>query len=212
MKSQSITARIQKEIKKSPQKAAVLAGLFLVAIWFWAPLVGKWMPGWKSKPKRNDAEIGLVAHAAQSTSSPQSGGETNWQAKAKNMQEHPRMSSAELPEHTLDPFRKTETTDLRKPTDEVAAPEVVAPTKPDDLFVRSVIVGRSRSIARINQANYEVGDVIRSGQGEDFVVSSIEPTGVILARNGEKFDLPLKLFEASQSDHTIVLRNGSRQP
>ena len=40
--------RLQKEIKASPQKAAILAVLGVVALYFWAPLLAGWIP--RSEP------------------------------------------------------------------------------------------------------------------------------------------------------------------
>lgn len=213
MKSQSLIARIKKEVQKSPQKAAVLAGLFLVALWFWAPLVKKWLPAMKSKSTPSDVAIHSHLDAAPQASPQTPGAEIDWRTWAKRMDENPRMRSADIPADSLDPFRKREVAAVDNSTDQTAAPVAAANPQPDDLFVRSVIVGRRRAIARINQANYEVGDVVQSNQGVDFVVSAIVPSGVILARNGEKFDLPLKTYDlAEESDHTLVMRPGSSRP
>ncbi|EAQ79676.1 hypothetical protein [Blastopirellula marina] len=212
MKSQSLIPRIKKEIQKSPQKAAVLAGLFLIAIWFWTPLVIKWMPAMKSKPASSAVAKVQPLVVTPKASAPTTEDDMNWRTWAKRMKENPRMQSADLPKDSLDPFRKQKVAVSESPADKIAAPVAVVAPRPDDLFVRSVIVGRKRAIARINQANYEVGDVVQSNQGADFVVSSIEPTGVILARNGEKFDLPLKTYDAIESNHTLVMRQGSQQP
>lgn len=212
MKSQSLIARIKKEIQKSPQKAAVLAGLFLVALWFWAPLVKKWLPAMKSKPTPDGVAIDPSLAVTPSASPQPSGTAADWRTLAKRANENPRMRSADIPEGSLDPFRKQEVAQTEQPQ-AVAAPVAEANPQPNDLFVRSVIVGRKRAIARINQTNYEVGDVVQSNQGVNFVVSEIEPTGVILARNGEKFDLPLKTYDwVEEPDHTYVMRPGSTRP
>ena len=42
MSSGSLASRIRREAKSRPQKAAVLAILGVVALYFWAPLVMKW--------------------------------------------------------------------------------------------------------------------------------------------------------------------------
>ncbi|UUO08864.1 hypothetical protein M4951_11230 [Blastopirellula sp. J2-11] len=212
MKSQSLIPRIKKEIQKSPQKAAVLAGLFLIAIWFWTPLVIKWMPAMKSKAASSAVAIVQPLIATPEAAAPTTTDDMNWRTWAKRMKENPRMQSADLPKDSLDPFRKQQAAVSESPADTVAAPVAVVATKPEDLFVRSVIVGSKRAIARINQANYEVGDVVHSNQGADFVVSSIEAAGVILARNGEKFDLPLKTYDAVESNHTLVMRQGTLEP
>ncbi len=46
--------RLRRELTASPKKAAMLGLLLLVAVWFWAPLVGKWMG-------RKDDETPLTA-------------------------------------------------------------------------------------------------------------------------------------------------------
>ncbi|TWT31388.1 hypothetical protein [Blastopirellula retiformator] len=212
MKSQSLVARIKKEIQKSPQKAAVLAGLFLVALWFWAPLVKKWLPASKSS---STPETAALVPTTTTTPQGSAGGnqkETNWRAWAKRMRENPRMKSAAIPKGSLDPFRTRKIAVKADPKEEVAAPVVASSPKPDDLFVRSVIVGRQRAIARINQSNYEVGDVIQTARGVNFVISEIQPTGVVLARGGETFDLPIKTYDVNQSDKTLVMRQGTLQP
>ncbi|MCC9604553.1 hypothetical protein LOC68_27450 [Blastopirellula sp. JC732] len=212
MKSQSLVARIKKEVQKSPQKAAVLAGLFLVALWFWAPLVKKWLPASKSRPAPSDVAIEQPLAATPQPQASSAGNEMNWRTWSKRMKENPRMKSAELPKGSLDPFRKIQVAAAEDPKENVAAPVAEVKPTPDDLFVRSVIVGRTRAIARINQANYEVGDVVQTAQGVSFVISAIEPNGVILARDGETFDLHLKTYDVNESDKTLVLRQGTLQP
>ena len=39
----NLVKRLRREITASPKKAAVLGISFVIAIWFWAPLIGKWI-------------------------------------------------------------------------------------------------------------------------------------------------------------------------
>lgn len=54
---QGLGNRLKRDVAKSPAKIAVLGLVILVAIWYWAPLIGSWLPGGGTTEASDNLEV-----------------------------------------------------------------------------------------------------------------------------------------------------------
>lgn len=111
----SLGKRLKRELVKSPAKAALLGLVCLIALWYWAPILGDCLTGASNAPadivvkpaETVGPDIGLIATAKENV------GKTistvcNWQSLAEWLDEDPRAKPAVATEGYRDPFRRAE--------------------------------------------------------------------------------------------------------
>ncbi|PQO25990.1 hypothetical protein C5Y96_21300 [Blastopirellula marina] len=217
---QKHTNQLTREIKRNPAKAAVLGGLLLVAIWFWYPLVQKWMGSGTRSVANKTEEQDLVIPQATTLPTPEASaapkqapiGKTDWRSIAQQISDDPWMKKGTLRHENFDPFfpepePKTILTSTRVETD--STPDLDVPPETAGLVVTSVIVGGRVPIARINNQNYRVGDTIRATDANiQYTLVQVHPWGVSLKGSQRVHELPID--EVTLTDnHRLVLRNGN---
>ncbi len=217
---QKTTNQLTKEIKRNPAKAAVLGGLLLVAIWFWYPLIQKWMGSGSSSVVSNSKESDLVIPQATALPTPEepashqqaSPSKTDWRTIAQQISDDPWMKKGSLRNDTFDPFypeQQAETvltsTDVQTDT----TPELDVPPETAGLAVTSVIVGGRVPIARINSQNYRVGDTVRATDANiRYTLVEVHSWGVLLKGAQQVHQLPIDETPTTNQNR-IVLRNGN---
>ncbi|PHS16985.1 MAG: hypothetical protein COA78_03325 [Blastopirellula sp.] len=220
MNLQSIIKQLKREVKKSPLKASVLGGLFLVACWFWAPLLLNWvMP--------EDSSTELVVKEPEDSETIETYetvliqpvvNKIGWQTRARQIEQDPRMQSQKLHADTLDPFRDysiAASNPATEANDEI--PVAVHEISPKDvgLTLSSTIVSPQGNIARINQQNYRIGGLVFIKSHEDgnhpssvgFEVRSIGSHSVLLERHGKVYSLELRNPKTTGSGRIVMRRN-----
>jgi hypothetical protein len=202
--------KLRREIKSSPKKAAVLALLSVVALWFWAPLAAKWFgksetdgksaaPVAATNPQPsntrnsgvNMAATGLVPDvAAVKPVFPR----RPWQQLLSWIEQDSRMSPAADLGSGRDPFHPIE--------EKKNKPLAVTTEKPDvtpadaGLALRSTIVGGDQKTALIGREVYREGETIAATRGEgEFRLVEIRPREVVLERSGKLYRLGLPTTE-----------------
>ena len=223
--SSPFVRKLRREIARSPKKAALLALLAAVGLWFWAPLVANWFSG--SPPESKDMPMSkaaatnpLPAGTGMAPAAPvlptSSAGATPQTAKPKAAQ-HPWRQVVRWMEQ--DP-RTTSTTELaqwRNPFGPSAA-ELAAAKKEKERLAReqkskaaqsselgpadaglvltSTIVGGKQGSALISGETYRQGSMVPAAHGStEFELLEIQPRKVILQREGKKFTLEIKEIE-----------------
>lgn len=217
---QKTTNQLTKEIKRNPAKAAVLGGLLLVAIWFWYPLVQKWMGSSSSSVAANSAEHDLVIPQAAplptleepSVSKQVPKGKTDWRAVAQQISDDPWMKEGTLPNENFDPFfpeEQPETVLTATSIETDSTPDLDVPPETAGLAVTSVIVGGRVPIARINHQNYRVGDTIRAPDANiRYTLVDVHSWGVTLKGTQQLHQLPIDESPLT-TNQRLVLRNGN---
>jgi len=189
-------AKLQKQlvrdIKRSPGKAAILGVLFVVAIYFWAPLVLGWSQ--KEQPKKSSlvVEAGMPT-AAPAPIVPTAAKEISWKELVQQIENDPRMQTAALSLKTSSPFG------IAAPSTEEEAEEPVEAVEseqwPDmsqfQLQLSSTLLGPRRRIAVINGRPYTEGSPLEAGGGTIFVVARVLDRKVILEYRGRQFELSM---------------------
>jgi hypothetical protein len=209
-----LAQQLVKEIQRKPGKASVLALLFVVAIWFWGPLVAKWLGGGaSSKQSASEGasaegdglgsveETGLADVAppvpAEGSSSGEiaSGRRADWRQAARWIEADPRMrpSAARWSRNPFAPPVQA----LEDQTGETDSGE----TKPANtaatatagigLKLDGTLVGSRRRVAIISGKPYTVGDQVPAPTGVTFEVKQVEALRVVLAHGDKTLNLML---------------------
>jgi len=206
---QKLPKQLAKEAKKSPAKTGTLGLLFLVAVWFWFPLVQKWMGGSKSKKPSVATAQAESPSQPSPIATPMVPQPHNWKELAKQIMTDPNMASGSMRAPDFDPFFRPEAEVAVVDSGETAhtVAKIIESTPASmGWSVTSVIAG-SRPLARINNENYRIGDAIMShGKPTDYVVQEIEPWGVVLSKKQKQYELWIDQKNAS-SGNRLVLRN-----
>jgi len=183
-----------REMKANPAKAAVLGALLAVALWFWFPLMKKWI--YKPEPSPPPTLAGVAANPAPS---PMAMPKRNWKDVANEFDTDPLRVAHAAPRAIPNPFRKTidPETEETIETEEVVDEELTA----DDLglTVTSTITGGRTRVALINGRAFREGENVKvnvDGDVYNFRLALVGSSGVLLEGDGKRFELKL------QSDRT----------
>ena len=197
MNLSKLTRQLRREATKNPKKAAFLGLIFVVALWFWSPL----LLGWIGK---KESSAVAVPHAGQpdiaptvalGTDSTAPGAATpahhSWSQLARWMNDDRLTLAVGLTDHGRDPFvasgpQRDEA--ISDPDEEIS--EDITP-KDLGLILSGTIIGPRRRVALINGKPYRKGDVIlvKDGKKIEFVIEEIDSRRVVLRRNGKRFEL-----------------------
>jgi hypothetical protein len=197
--SSKFVKKLKKDLKKSPGKAAVLALVSVVAIWFWAPLVTG-MFGGTSKPVATPA---VSPPPAATTTNAVAGPTplqptTDWKRIAEAIDKDPRMKPAAKLVLARDPFCPIEPEHTKEVVED-AKPELqpialdVAPAEAG-LVLSGTIVGSHRSVARLNGKSYSAGDLVKAPAAEvplSYRIVNIGGRSVTLALGDKQYELKM---------------------
>lgn len=213
MNFNKLSQQLTREIKRSPAKAATLGSLLLVALWFWFPLIQGWLGSTQTRaqPARPANVPVVIATEAPTATVSAAAGALDWREIAEGLASDRWMLPGELRSATFDPFFP----ELPQPV-EVAEEETLAEkiasvdVAPQDagLEITSVIVGQGTALARINNQNYRLGDVISAQAAmAEYKVASIESWGAVLQSQGRSYKLLLN-ENPVRNMNRLILRNG----
>lgn len=208
--------KLRREVAASPKKAALLAVVSVVALWFWAPLVTKSFsktetpptdvarPAGSSGPLPATVAAAPGANAAGAGSTEPSNSIRSrlparpWRQLVAQIQNDPRMSPATDLVAERDPFKApiVEAPALKKPEAAVVVEQRDLTPVSAGLVLNSTIVGRGERRALIGGEVYEEGSTIAAHGGESgFRLVEIRPREVILERKGRLYTLGLPTNE-----------------
>lgn len=191
----NLRKQLTQELLKSPKKAAILAVVLLVALYFWAPLVLK-LFGTKEAPVASSIAPPIVAPATNKTALPADGRlSVPWHMAVEWMNSDPLKSLPTAFVSGRDPFENP-----NEPEQEIINPKIVKKTEelitPADLglTLNSTIVSPGRSTASIS------GKVYRSGEEFKQMVKNhpvtirlreVHPRVVVVEIDGKLFELKI---------------------
>lgn len=197
--------KLKKDLKKSPGKAAVLALLSVVALWFWAPLVmqlfGKEAePVVALTPSRSPANSTTNTIAVPAVIQTP----TSWKELAAAIDRDPRMKPAARLTLTRDPFRPIEP---EQPKEVAAATKHEPQPAPLDvppsevgLVLSGTIVGPHQSIARLNGKSYRRGDWVSAPESKvplTYRIVDVSGRSVTLALGEKQYELKMARRQSS---------------
>lgn len=210
--SSQFVKKLRKDLKKSPGKAAVLAVLFLVALWFWAPLLKNLAGGEATTPPpaASTSQVGISTPSSPGTTAPITQPQYTWKQITDAIEADPRMAPTAPATLERDPFHPIEETKpIAEPTEVVAAPPVAPDVPPADagLVLNSTIVGSRRHVARVNGKSYRKGDTIAAAVGDnplEYQLIAIDPRSVTLALGKRRYELKMRRAAATSTSASSV--------
>lgn len=205
---------LKKELGRNKAKTSVLGVLCLVAIYYWIPLIAKFIPGGKpdSEPAVATAADGAAADGAAAspvavtpttaavapTATPVAAGEIlDWERVARAIETDEYMTSV-----AANPLQKSPFAGLDAVGTEEALPnEIGSPNEETELTeleiaddiglaVTSVIVGSRRSVATINGVSYKLGDIVNVGD-QEFQIVTITADAIAVRGEGRELQVPV---------------------
>lgn len=207
--SSKLVKKLQKDLKKSPGKAAVLALLLVVALWFWAPLLTNLFANGNAKPATS-ASTSNVANDSASTGTPTPTQPLyTWKQIADAIDADSRMKPTEPMALARDPFHRIEKEQPQEePGEVVALPPEIPDVSPGDagLVLNSTILGTRRQVARINGKSYRKGERIVAAMGDqplEYEVVQIGPRSVALVLGDREYELKMQKSTAAANSAAL---------
>lgn len=205
-KSNKLIRRIRRELIANPKKAAVLALLLAVAVWFWMPLI-ETMLGRKPIEEATatvpgSAAANSLANAANPTASGEAVKSTSvpWKQLVDWIHDDPMMQPKLPLTGARNPFAPSESHRLAREQVERS----VQPPPPDvtpeqmGLALRSTVIGLRNKTAMINERAYHEGQIVKASKGNDrFKLVQIATNYVVLESNGKQYQLKLPTAEVA---------------
>lgn len=223
----TLAQRLQAEIRRSPKKAALLALLACVALWYWAPLLGR-IGSSKSGSTRQVQPTELTATVAPSatqplsptppTQQPSAPTGPTWEGVLALIENDSRMRPAsELP-LARDPFRRMPTAEAAT-EDELAAEQAqgapanssTEPAPPElsqaavELPLTAIIFGPTRRSALIGGRAYRPGDVCPA-HGMEFRIVGIGRDHITVERLADGYRFEQSLPRHQHTPHLEIRR------
>lgn len=206
-------------MKASPGKAAVLALLLAVAMYYWAPLAWKWLgprdsaedmlakaaePSGFAPAAAGPGAVAGTAQASAGTGMADQGAAPShpWQQIVQWMEQDPRMRPAEELVGRRDPFQAVaaaaadEEDQEKEQSSEAKAAAALAAMTPDQLGAEltSTLIGPQRRLALVNGRPYRQGRTIvlsKDGQRAEFHLSEVHARRIVLERDGVRYELTI---------------------
>ena len=212
MKLDKLVKQIRRDASANPKKAAALGLMLLVALYFWAPLVGKWLGNSGKKPVRTEnASLILTDDPAEPTSQTKgkSAAKFRWERVRQLIRSDPHMTTATFDTTWIDPFAARE----QPPPGAAASPAAgdaatASALGPHEagLTLTSIAIGSQRRMATISGDTYRENEMVVVGgkdnaaAGMEFRVVRIGPQSVDLERGGRTFTLELSKPKLGRGD------------
>ena len=214
MSIQTIKNRLHREAKAHPAKAAALGGLFLVGVYFWAPLVVSWTGGGKTPTpaKAPDPNANLIPNTASMTATTALSKTSSiavtkiaWRMLAQWLDCDPR-TIATIPGTAprRDPFQATvsarQAEQQREQQAVAAAARVLASPQQLGMTLEGTLIGSRQKTAVIDGKVYREGQRIQAGKtprNAEFELRTIERRRVVLAAGNELYELRIPSLAAT---------------
>jgi hypothetical protein len=209
----TFTQRLKREITASPQKAAMLALVCVVALWFWTPLVLKWVG--KKSPVEDSVAVSneedsltvapIVAAAvvleAETSATAATTTPVNWRKILQCIQSDPKMKPHVTIVGRRDPFSSPASTQVAKVEEPPPPPAPEITPQEAGIFVSSTVVGFNNRTALINGRSYrEQQEIAGTKLHERFSLVEIRAKSIIVERNGRHYEVRIPNLENVQFD------------
>ena len=181
--------QIARELRQNPKKAVILAGMCVVALYYWVPILRRW----SSAEAPHTPNTAAAVAPTQPTPTSSRGARRRWEEVAAAIDGDPQMQPVDV-DLSWNPFAVLDETE-KKAELETKPREPVTATTPQDagLKLQSTIVGKQRQTAVINGVAYGTGNWVATPDDTDIRYRLLEITedAVILERHGRRYTLTL---------------------
>lgn len=207
---EKLARKLKKDLAANPKRGALLGLMLLVAGYFWAPLVMKWLgkSGAKASPDKGLVILGDDLPIEQRDKAK---AQPRWDKILAWMEADPRMISRK-PLAETHPFGRripASVEVVEEPEEEATAPMPAAITDvtPQSLgaALNGVLIGSKIRQATINGETYRVGELVpfASKEGSDkveFELTQVNKNGVLLRRGRISYELTLEQTKLAGRD------------
>lgn len=209
--SSKLAKKLKRDLKKSPGKAAALALLAGVAVWFWAPLVkGFFGHPTPAVATATASKTNAAEPTPSSVSKPNTQPQYTWkQIVEAAAHDSRRKPVPELP-GTRDPFREVKSAKVEEePKTQEAPPAPIAVDVPPEsagIVLMSTILGNRMQVARINGKSYHLGDMVPAATADatfEYQLIGIRGRSVILSRDHKQYELKMTQPRSSAAGSTV---------
>lgn len=191
-----LVKRLRREVTANPKKGAILGIMFLVALYFWVPLVMSWIGKSENGPPPAPASP-VPGFSASAVSSPKASAQTSpatsWHLLAQWIDQDPLMQAVRPRAGMRDPFQNPVEIARQK---EEARPQVVKKplltAETLALSLTGTMVGGGRRIAVLNGKNYREQDEIKvttKDQTWTVRLAEVRADRVVLTYEGQQIEI-----------------------
>lgn len=193
MQRPEVLTRLMVDFKANPKKVVVLALLFAVAAYFWAPLFGKLFtkshPEIVQKPRYSLAELGANLIPPQEE-------QQSWRDLTQAIEEDPNTKPSPEIDWARNPFEMPIETPEVEPELELAPVEETVPSEEQhgaqaQLLLKGTLVSANKKTALINNDSYQEGETIDFGEGFAVRIDQVASRYVVLEAGGVRVELEL---------------------
>ena len=181
--------QIARELRQNPKKAVILAGMCVVALYYWVPILRRW----SIAEAPHAANTASAVAPTQPTPTSSRGARRRWEEVAAAIDGDPQMHPVDV-DLSWNPFAVLDETE-NKAELETKPREAVTATTPQDagLELQSTIVGKQRQTAVINGVAYGTGNWIVAPDDTNIRYRLLEITedAVLLERHGHRYTLTI---------------------
>ena len=229
VKLDKLAKQARRDLTATPERAAVLGRMLLVAAYFWGPLLWKWLaPGGKARGGK-DGQTALILEDDPAEATPQAKPGAlrpfRWEKVRQQIRSDRFMVPAAFEKHWPNPFAPLP---VAIPTQQpaegesqaaIAAAKTETELTPESagLTLASVAIGPRRRTATISGNTYREGETITAGGGDDkaatgaaFRLVRVEQKGVELEREGKTWWLEFDKPKLAQGDEIEQSPGGGR--
>jgi hypothetical protein len=211
-----LSKQLRRDMAANPKKAAALGLMVLVALYFWGPLVWRWVAasGNKRSDKTEMAALILTDDPAEPTQQTKArgGAKFRWEKVRQLIQEDRHMRSAAFDPTWTDPFgrgAKISLTETQTPppaeSATAAAASIAKEPEEFEIVLNGIFIGAKTRVATINGEPCYVGEMVALGDKDDTTtqrarVKRIERQAVVLEMNGRAFRIELNAAKLARGD------------
>jgi hypothetical protein len=205
---EKLARKLKRDLAANPKRAALLGLMLVVAGYFWAPLVSKWLGKNTRKEARAEGMV-ILGDDLPIEQRSQTKGQPRWDKLLAWMEADPRMASHK-PAQDLHPFGRPSAVSAvaEKPrAEEAAASPVALDITPQaaGAVLNGVLVGARQKQATINGETYRLGERIPLAGKEstgpvEFELLQVRKDGVVLGRSAKLYDLKLEQTKLAGRD------------
>jgi len=213
VKLDKLAKQLRRDIAANPKKAIVLGLMGLVALYFWAPLVWRWISPEGGKKSKAATALILTDDPEEPSQAAQrrAAGKFRWEKVRQLIAGDVRMGPAKFELQWTDPFAATtkppSDAAINSPAADVKSQAAALDLDPHEagVVLSSVMIAGNRRTATINGRNYRVGETIKLAKegtlgAVDYRLTRITGRGVELEHRGKKYILLLAPAELAEGD------------
>lgn len=203
MNLEKLARKLKRDLAANPKRAALLGVMLVVAGYFWAPLVSKWL-GKSARQNSRPEELAILGDDLPIEERTKTKGQPRWDKILAWMEADPRMASRPSAAD-VHPFGRPgpgkEDAD-KQPVEEPvvpAPPPVAVDVTPQSVgaVLNGVLVGIRQKQATINGETYRIGENIvfasKEGNGKlEFQLLQVHKDGVVLSRGRKIYEIQLE--------------------